>query len=113
MTLTRPAASQANPQRLGQPGAIATINGQPLPQAGVHAVREAPVLAENLLRCLNNPDNPGKLRAYRGQKRYLSLLTCGEEYAVAQRGDRVLAGKWVWYWKRYIDRRFMAQFPHP
>lgn len=94
-------------------GDIATISGQPLPQAGVHAVREAPVLAENLLRCLNNPDNPGKLRAYRGQKRYLSLLTCGEEYAVAQRGDRVLAGKWVWYWKRYIDRRFMAQFPRP
>lgn len=94
-------------------GDIATISGQPLPQAGIHAVREAPVLTDNLLRCLNNPTHTGALRAYRGQKRYLSILTCGDEYAIAQRGQRVLAGKWVWRWKRYIDRRFMAQFPHP
>lgn len=94
-------------------GDIATISGQPLPQAGVHAVREAPVLTDNLLRHLNNPTNPGKLRTYRGQKRYLSILTCGNEYAIAQRGGRVLAGKWIWHWKRHIDRRFMARFPRP
>jgi selenide, water dikinase len=94
-------------------GDIASIAGQTVPRAGVYAVREAPVLADNLIRFLQETTSAEKLRVFRGQKRFLSILTCGDRYAIAQRGNWVLAGKWVWHWKRFIDRRYMTQFPHP
>ncbi|MDQ2076499.1 FAD-dependent oxidoreductase [Marinimicrobium sp. ABcell2] len=97
-------------------GDIASVSGQPLPRAGVYAVRQARVLADNLIRTLHEEPGSadrGKLRVFRAQKNFLSIITCGDQYAIAQRGRWVMAGKWVWRWKRFIDQRFMAQFPHP
>ncbi len=78
-------------------------------RAGVFAVRQGPVLFENLQRAMRGE----KLKAYQPQTQFLSLLACGNRYAMGCRlGSQLpsVAGRWVWWWKDYIDRRFMAQF---
>lgn len=87
-------------------GDSAAFTPMPLPKAGVYAVRQGPVLAHNLVATLNHR----VLRPYRPQRHFLSLLTTGERYAVASRGSFFVKGKWVWQWKNFIDRRFMAGF---
>lgn len=82
----------------------------PLPKAGVYAVRQGPVLARNIIAQLENRT----LSPFKPQRRFLSLLTTGSRHAVASRGPFFAHGKWVWYWKNYIDRAFMARFnPQP
>ncbi|WP_240687422.1 selenide, water dikinase SelD [Alcanivorax sp. 24] len=79
----------------------------PLPKAGVYAVRQAPVLADNLLAAARG----GRKRPYRPQRRFLSLLSAGAGDAVASRPPwPALAGPWVWRWKDRIDRAFMKRF---
>lgn len=91
-------------------GDCAAFTSHPLPKAGVYAVRQGPILADNLIAQLN--DSP--LRPYKPQRLFLSLLTTGDRYAVASRGAFFTSGKWVWHWKDFIDRRFMARFiPKP
>lgn len=91
-------------------GDSAAFMPAPLPKAGVYAVRQGPVLARNIAAELvgNNP-----LQAFKPQKRFLSLLTTGECHAVASWGPLFASGKWVWLWKNYIDRTFMARFNLP
>jgi hypothetical protein len=44
------------------------------------------------------------------QKKALVLLTCGARYAIAQRGAWSAQGRWVWWWKDRIDRRWVRSF---
>jgi selenide,water dikinase len=91
-------------------GDSAAFTPMPLPKAGFYAVRQGPVLTHNLVATFNRR----ALRPYRPQHHFLSLLTTGERYAVASRGSFFIKGKWVWQWKNFIDRRFMARFkPKP
>jgi selenide,water dikinase len=78
----------------------------PLPKAGVHAVRQARTLATNLRAAVRGTP----LRDYRPQRRFLSLLSAGGQDAVGSRGPVTIAGGWVWRWKDRIDRAFMAKF---
>ncbi|MFM7394845.1 MAG: selenide, water dikinase SelD [Cyanobium sp.] len=84
------------------------------PPSGVWAVRAAPVLADNLLRRLNQPEQT--LRPWRPQARALQLLGDGQPppqgpRAVAFRGPVALGpSRWLWRWKEAIDRRFIARF---
>jgi selenide,water dikinase len=87
-------------------GDCATMTATPLEKAGVFAVRQGRPLAENLRRSLS--DLP--LRVYRPQSRWLALISTGDRYAVASRGALHAEGRWVWRWKDWIDRRFMARF---
>lgn len=81
-----------------------------LPKAGVYAVRQGPVLARNIIAQLGNRP----LQPFEPQQRFLSLLATGGRHAVASRGPLFASGKWVWLWKNYIDRTFMARFnPQP
>ena len=87
-------------------GDAAALRGQPRPKAGVFAVREGPVLTTNLRRAvIGRP-----LRAYRAQKRFLTILGTADGRALASRGRWAVSGRWVWRWKDRIDRRFMARF---
>jgi len=87
-------------------GDVASLQHRPLEKAGVFAVRMGPPLADNLRRALESRP----LRPYRAQSRWLALISTGDRYAVASRGEIGFAGAWVWRWKDWIDRRFMRRF---
>ncbi len=82
------------------------LTASPRPKAGVFAVREAPVLFDNLRAVLS--DKP--LRPYRPQKDYLKLVSLGDKIALAEKWGRVQSGALLWKWKDQIDRKFMDQF---
>ena len=47
------------------------------------------------------------LEPYVPQETALVLLTCGARYAIAERGGWSAQGRWVWWWKNRVDRRWM------
>ncbi|RYH04060.1 selenide, water dikinase SelD [Salipiger sp. IMCC34102] len=86
-------------------GDCAHLTHAPRPKAGVYAVREAPVLFDNLRAALSG----GSMRRYRPQKDYLKLVSLGAKRAMAERFGTGFSGGLLWRWKDRIDRRFMAK----
>jgi selenide,water dikinase len=87
-------------------GDCATVEGHPMPKAGVFAVRAAPVLAENLRAALaGRPLTPHVPRP-----RYLALISTGRKGAVGTWGSLAWQGRWAWHWKDHIDRKFVARY---
>ncbi len=87
-------------------GDCAAFDSAALPKSGVYAVRQGPVLAENLRRVVRG----GALQTFRPQRRVLSLISLGEKRAVASKAVFAAEGDWVWRWKDRIDRRWMARY---
>ena len=87
-------------------GDIASFDARPLPKSGVYAVRQGPVLAENLLRLAAGRP----LRPYRPQPLTLALISSGDRNAIASWGCLALEGRWVWSVKDRIDRRWMRKY---
>ena len=87
-------------------GDCASMIDHPFEKAGVFAVRMGKPLAENLRRTLQRRS----LIRYRPQRRWLALISTGDRYAIASRGNLSARGDWVWRWKDWIDRRFMRRF---
>ena len=88
-------------------GDVAAMVNHPRPKAGVFAVRQGKPLVHNL-RCVLQ----GKpLKPFHPQKQFLILVGTGEATAIASKGPFTLGpASWIWRWKDYIDRQFMAQF---
>ena len=87
-------------------GDTGTIVTSPTPKAGVYAVRQGPVLWENIQRMLAGRP----LRRYRPQRGFLKLLNTGDGRAIGEWKGVSFDGRWCWRLKDYIDRRFMDKY---
>lgn len=87
-------------------GDCAHLTHAPRPKAGVYAVREAPVLFDNLCATMSGH----RLRPYKPQKDYLKLVSLGGKSALAERFGTAVSGSAMWRWKDHIDRTFMDRF---
>jgi selenide,water dikinase len=87
-------------------GDCATQTAHPRPKSGVYAVRQGPPLSHNLRQATD-----GKaLSTYVPQARALALISTGDRHAIASWGRWAIEGDWVWRWKDWIDRRFLARY---
>ena len=79
---------------------------EPLPKAGVYAVRMGSVLSVNLRAALG----AGSLAAFEPQQRFLSLQSTADGRAIASWGRWSVNARWVGRWKNHIDRAFLQRF---
>ncbi len=97
----------------GQPifavGDSGSIAGDALPKAGVYAVRQAPILWENIGRILQGRP----LQPYAPQRAFLKLINLGDGRALGQYRALSFSGRWVKRWKDRIDQRFIAKYQPP
>lgn len=77
-----------------------------LPRAGVHAVRQGPVLAANLEALLTG----GALTPYVPRRDALALLNLGDGSAAGSKWGRSFGGRGAMRWKDWLDRRFVSRF---
>lgn len=87
-------------------GDCAHMTFDPRPKAGVYAVRQAPVLLENLRKALVGE----ALKNYDPQSDYLKLVSLGGKRAFGEKMGVGVAGHLVWRLKDRIDQSFMNQF---
>lgn len=87
-------------------GDSAAFDSRDPPKSGVYAVRQGALLAKNLKQAIlgEPPDR------YEPQSKALALISCGEKYAIASRGNWSAEGAWAWWWKDWLDRRWIARF---
>ncbi|QFU08119.1 Selenide, water dikinase [Rhodobacteraceae bacterium THAF1] len=86
-------------------GDCAHLTHAPRPKAGVFAVRQAPILHDNLRAAVSG----GAMRRYNPQKDYLKLISTGRKSAVADKAGFAFHGAWLWRWKDRIDSKFMGK----
>ena len=84
-------------------GDCAHLTHAPRPKAGVFAVRQAPILYNNLKAALSG----GSLRSYHPQSDFLKLISLGKKSALAHKHGVTVSGRWLWKVKDHIDRSFM------
>lgn len=82
------------------------FSSKSLLKSGVYAVRQGPVLAENLRRSILKES----LKKYRPQKNVLALITTDEKKAMASWGPIGFQFPGLWKLKDWIDHRFMNRF---
>jgi selenide,water dikinase len=87
-------------------GDIVNVVNHPRAKAGVFAVRQGKPLADNLRRALLSRP----LKPFKPQKSLLALVSSGDKYAVANKSFINFGGEFVWAWKDWIDRRWMAKY---
>ncbi len=105
--LTRSTLQTKGDDRIFAVGDCATLEDWPdTPKAGVYAVRQGPVVADNLRRIV-----AGKpLRRFRPQRDFLTLLNLGDGRALGAKWGFSFGGVPVMRLKDRIDRKFMRKF---
>ena len=85
-------------------GDSASIDGASNSRAGVYAVRQGPILWQNIHRMFVGQP----LVHYRPQRDFLSLLAIGDGSAIGQYRWLSSHGRWLWRLKDRIDSKFMS-----
>ncbi len=92
--------------RIFSVGDTGTIQDDPTLKAGVFAVRQGPILWDNLRRSLwKRP-----LVNYVPQRRFLKLINTADGKSIAEYSKITRYTGWAWRLKDRIDRRFMAMY---
>jgi pyridine nucleotide-disulfide oxidoreductase family protein len=98
--------SMSYPNIFGAGDCIGIQSRPNLHKAGVYAVREAPILWNNLQQFLHGQT----LNRYRPQSDYLSILSTGNEEAMLLYRGLTFHGRWCWKLKRRIDTSFIRKY---
>ncbi len=104
--LTSPTLQSLGSEHVFAVGDSGSLSSKPTPKAGVYAVRQGPVLWENLRRFVSAQP----LLDFKPQRQFLKLLNTADGAAIAQNWSLSLHGKLWRKLKDYIDGKFMAKF---
>ncbi len=97
--------SAAHPEIFGG-GDCISFDPRPLAKVGVYAVRQNPILLQNLQRALAGKE----LIPFTPQPRYLLAFNMGDGTAIVSWKSFVFDGRLGFALKNYLDRRFMRMF---
>lgn len=104
--LTRSTLQLKSHDRIFAVGDTGTIESKNLPKAGVYAVRQGPVLWDNIRRVLWKR----KLVDYVPQHGFLKLVNTADGKSIAEYGSRSFHARWCWWLKDRIDKKFMRMY---
>jgi len=84
------------------------------PKAGVYAVREGPLVSNNLKKSIQEffTQKSQKLQVYQPQTDFLTLFNLGDGRAIASKWGKATQGRCMMWLKDRIDRKFVKKF-HP
>ena len=95
---------KANDYTLAMGDSIEIKSYSRLPKAGVFAIRQAPILYQNIVDIL---EGKKELKKYTPQKKYLQLINYGDKRALMNYWKISISGKIPWKIKNYIDMKYM------
>lgn len=72
-------------------------------RAGVYAVRQGPVIAQNVINYINGKP----FRDFEPQQTFLAMLSTGGKAGIGSKFGIAFSGKWVWAMKDFVDVKFM------
>ncbi len=101
--------STSDPRVFGAGDCVSLKNHPDLAKAGVYAVRQGPLLTANLRAALGQR----RLRTFRPQTGFLSLLNTGDGKAILSWRSLGLRSRLAWWLKDRIDRRFIERYARP
>ena len=87
-------------------GDVSSRMDRSLARSGVYAVRAGPALAMNLAAAVAGLP----LTEHQPPENTLNLISCGDRSAIASWGRHGAQGRWVWWLKDWIDRRFLRRY---
>jgi selenide, water dikinase len=87
-------------------GDSGSIVDKPTPKAGVFAVRQGPILWENLRRLLQGDE----LKPYVPQQRFLKIMNTGDGRAIAEYRGLTLDSPWCLRFKDWLDTSFVEPY---
>ncbi|KGP72349.1 FAD-dependent oxidoreductase [Pontibacillus yanchengensis] len=97
---------KAYPSIFGAGDCVTLTNAPNLPKNGVFAIKQAPVLWDNLKGFLTESDG----QHYKPQKHYLAIMSIGHKEGLFLYGSWAFKGKWAWKLKHYIDQKFIRSY---
>ncbi|MDW7657925.1 MAG: FAD-dependent oxidoreductase [Bacillota bacterium] len=98
--------STAHPDIFGAGDCISLRDYPKLRKVGVYAIRQSPVLCDNIDCLLSNKP----LRKFKPQVHFLSILNTADKTGVLQWRSLAFSGRLPWLIKDAIDRRFMKRY---
>jgi NADH dehydrogenase FAD-containing subunit len=105
MLVNRFLQSPAYPNIFGG-GDCVSFADQPLDKVGVYAVRQNPVLLHNVTAALEG----GDFQPFEPGGEYLLIFNLGDNTGVLYKWSLLFGGRFAFFIKDYIDRKFMRHF---